>query len=80
MHAEPLIDECRGRPLQVNTNAQPGGDFVATLNTGGVISMARSMAEPRGRRVVAAAIESLTADGPVSSVIRMEHRHGRGTR
>jgi hypothetical protein len=67
------LTDAQGRPLAGN-NGQPGGKFVATLNRGGIVSLARTMAEPSAVKVTAAAIDALVADGSLAGIIRHHAR------
>jgi hypothetical protein len=67
------VRDTEGRQLDGNGDGQPGGNFVATLTSGGVSSMTQSAAEVRVRRV-AAAIDPLVADRFLR-IIRSEHRY-----
>jgi hypothetical protein len=55
------ILDAEGRHLDGESDGQPGGNFFATLNSGGVISMARPTAEVQAHRV-AAVIDALMGD------------------
>jgi hypothetical protein len=73
--AADLLD-AEGREIEGNGDGQAGDSFVATLISGGVISMARSTAEVRAHRV-AAAVDALTDDGPFRVMRRgYDFRHG----
>ena len=72
-----LLD-AEGRELDGNNDGQPGGNFAATLNSGGVISMTRMMAESRVGRTTAV-IDAVIADGSFR-IIRKEYGHRRGAR
>ncbi len=76
--AADLLDT-KGRELDCNNDSQPGGNFIATLNNSGVISMARTMVEARAGRV-ATAIDAMMADGSFAGMIRHEHGRRRGAR
>jgi trimeric autotransporter adhesin len=71
-----LLD-AEGRELDGNNDGRPGGNFVATLTKGGVISMARSTAEVRAHQVTAA-VDALMADGFLR-MIRRQHGYRQGT-
>ncbi len=77
-----LIQDASGRSIQGNGGGtgSTGGDFVAKLSSTGVISMARPLAESRSARIAAAAIDALTADGSVASMIQSGGRTGTGMR
>ena len=68
INAANLLD-AEGREIDGNDDGQPGGNFVATLNSSRVISMARTMAETRSRRMTAA-IDSLLADESFGRIVR----------
>jgi hypothetical protein len=74
-----LVRDAEGRPLDGNHDGQPGGDFVATLNRAGVISMARTMVEAGAGRVTAMAVDALTADGSLDGLMRRDRAHRLGT-
>jgi hypothetical protein len=57
-----LVRDAAGQPLDGNRDGQAGGDFVATLNSRGALSMARPMSGPGAGRVTDAAIDALMAD------------------
>ena len=68
------LTDAQGRPLAGN-NGQPGGKFVATLNRGGFVSLARTMAEPSAQSgSPPAAIDAMVADGSLAGIIRHHAR------
>jgi hypothetical protein len=73
------LTDAQGRALAVN-DGQAGGDFVATLNRSGVISMARTRVEAHAGRVTARAIDAMMADGSLAGILRRKHGHELGAR
>jgi hypothetical protein len=57
-----LVRDAAGQPLDGNHDGQPGGNFIATLNSSGVIGMARTKMEIPASPVNAAAIDAVMAD------------------
>jgi hypothetical protein len=72
------VMDAEGRQLDGNGDGQPGGNFVAILNSGRISSMAQSAAEVRVRRV-AAAIDALVDDRSFR-ITRSEHGYRQGAR
>ena len=71
-----LILDAQGRQLDGNHDGQPGGNFVATLDRGGVINMARTTAEVRTGRGHAGAVDALMADGSFAGIVRRQPGRG----
>jgi hypothetical protein len=71
-----LIRDAQGRELDGNGDGQSGGDFTATLNRSGVISMARRATEAQ-RVTRTAVIDALLTDGSLAGLIRSKPRPAR---
>jgi hypothetical protein len=72
------VRDASGRPLDGNRDRQPGGNFVAILNGGGVISMARARPSAERSRVSAQAFDALAETGHLRLARRLGYRHWRG--
>jgi hypothetical protein len=74
IQAADLLD-AEGRQLNGNDDGQPGGNFAATLNSQGVITMVRTIAEARTGLGTAAAIDAIMNEAFLPKRIGRESGH-----